>query len=49
MKHHSIARDVGVFNSVLFDPGSEQRFGLIGVAQDHNVQWFHCTIVGYGH
>jgi len=49
MKHHSIARDIGVFDSILFDPGSQQGFGFVVVAQDHNVQWFHCTIVRYGH
>jgi hypothetical protein len=49
MKHHSIAIDVSVFDSIFFDPTFEQRFGLIGVTQDHNVQWFYRTVVGYGH
>jgi hypothetical protein len=49
MKHHPIARDAGVFDLILFDPGSKQRFSFVGVAQDHNVQRFYCTIRGYGH
>jgi hypothetical protein len=32
MQHHSIAGGVGMFNSVLFDPGLKQRFSFVAVA-----------------
>ena len=42
MQHHSVAIDHGVFNSILFDPGSEVLLSR-AMAHDYHVQWFHCA------
>jgi hypothetical protein len=48
MNHHAIACDLSVLNAVVFDPRLQQVFSLL-IAHDYNVQWFHCTHIGYGH
>jgi len=38
-----------MFYFVIAYPRSQHRFCLFLIVQNHNVQWFNCTITGYGH
>jgi hypothetical protein len=49
MKHHAIAGNCGMFDLMSAYPRLEHGFCLVVVAQHHYVQWFNCTVRGYGH
>jgi hypothetical protein len=49
MQHHFITIHVGMLNAIAFDPGLEHGLGLSVVSHGNNVQWFYCTVRGYGH
>jgi hypothetical protein len=49
VKHHAVAGDCGMLNLMSAYPSFEQGFCLGVVAQHYNVQWFNCTVRGYGH
>jgi hypothetical protein len=44
VQHHPVTIYVGMLNTIVFDPGLEQGFGLSVVSYGNNVQRFYCTV-----